>query len=80
MSRPEQPRRRAPTPPPEAVGESGDREARQEADAVVSGRTEDAGGRHPAGRSAKRQRPGIGREEQIRQHPQGDDPQGDDRP
>ncbi|MFE6834831.1 hypothetical protein ACFVFI_08310 [Streptomyces sp. NPDC057705] len=73
MSRPEQPRHRAPTPPSEAVGESGDREARQEADEAVTGRTEDAGGRHAAGRSAKRQRPGIGREEQIRQHPQGDD-------
>ncbi|WP_405785856.1 hypothetical protein [Streptomyces sp. NBC_01367] len=56
------------TTPSEAVGESGDREARQQADDAVvqrSGAAEDdadAGGHH-----AKRHRPGIGREEQI--HP-----------
>ncbi|WP_329107037.1 hypothetical protein [Streptomyces sp. NBC_01439] len=56
------------TTPSEAVGESGDREARQQADDAVvqrSGTAEndtDAGGHR-----AKRHRPGIGREEQI--HP-----------
>lgn len=73
MSRPEQRGHRVPTPPSEAVGESGDREARQAADEAVTGRAKDAGGRHAAGRSAKRQSPGIGREEQIRQDPQGDE-------
>ncbi|MCJ1675989.1 hypothetical protein MTF65_01145 [Streptomyces sp. APSN-46.1] len=75
MSKQQQPRHRAPTPPSEAVGESGDREARQAADEAVIGRTGDSrsGRRDAAGHSAKRQRAGIGREEQIRQHPQGDD-------
>ncbi|MEU9163397.1 hypothetical protein AB0D29_24400 [Streptomyces sp. NPDC048424] len=73
MSQPEQQRHRAPTPPSEAVGESGDREAHQAAEEAVTGRTGDTGRRDAAGHSAKRQRPGIGREEQVRQHPQGDD-------
>ncbi|MFF3085318.1 hypothetical protein ACFVRB_09745 [Streptomyces nojiriensis] len=51
----------------EAVGESGDREARQQADDAVVERSgaarddTDAGGHR-----AKRHRPGIGREEQVR--------------
>ncbi|GGS30887.1 hypothetical protein Snoj_34530 [Streptomyces nojiriensis] len=56
------------TTPSEAVGESGDREARQQADdAVVQrpGTAED--GTDAGGHRAKRHRPGIGREEQI--HP-----------
>ncbi|MER6202864.1 hypothetical protein ABT234_36525 [Streptomyces sp. NPDC001586] len=73
MSQPKQQRHRAPTPPSEAVGESGDRAARQAADEAVVGRTGDSGRPGAAGHSAKRQRPGIGREEQIRQHPQGAD-------
>ncbi|MEU9084054.1 hypothetical protein [Streptomyces sp. NPDC048357] len=73
MSQPKQQRHRAPTPPSEAIGESGDREARQAADEAVIGRTGDTDRRGAAGHSAKRQRPGIGREEQIRQHPRGDD-------
>ncbi|MCM9083503.1 MULTISPECIES: hypothetical protein [Streptomyces] len=64
------------TTPSEAVGESGDREARQQADDAVVQRSgladdnsdTDAGGSH----RAKRHRPGIGREEQI--HPD-DEPQ-----
>ncbi|KOU23347.1 hypothetical protein ADK52_17825 [Streptomyces sp. WM6372] len=52
------------TTPSEAVGESGDREARRQADdAVVRGRTEDDA--DAGGHRAKRHRPGIGREEQI---------------
>ncbi|MET9604827.1 hypothetical protein ABZZ17_07130 [Streptomyces sp. NPDC006512] len=56
------------TTPSEAVGESGDREARQEAEEAVvrrsdAGDTEDAGGH-----AAKRQRTGTGREEQTRPH------------
>ncbi|MFD9369210.1 hypothetical protein ACFWA6_16130 [Streptomyces sp. NPDC060020] len=73
MSEPKQRRHRAPTPPSEAVGESGDREAREAAEEAVVGRTGESGRRGAAGHSAKRQSPGIGREEQIRQHPQGDD-------
>lgn len=60
--------RRARTTPSEAKGESGDREARQQADDAVVERSgaardddTDAGGHR-----AKRHRPGIGREEQIR--------------
>ncbi|MFD3696867.1 hypothetical protein ACFWUZ_12065 [Streptomyces sp. NPDC058646] len=53
------------TTPSEAVGEAGDREARQQADDAVvqrpGGDEADAGGH-----SAKKQRPGIGREEQAR--------------
>ncbi|MFF4104482.1 hypothetical protein [Streptomyces sp. NPDC001903] len=56
--------RRPRTTPAEAAGESGDREARRQADdAVVRGRPQedaDAGGHR-----AKRHRPGIGREEQT---------------
>ncbi|MFF2785551.1 hypothetical protein ACFVT6_02030 [Streptomyces sp. NPDC058049] len=57
-----------PTTPSEAVGESGDREARQQADDAVvqrSGTAEDD--TDAGGHRAKRHRPGIGREEQT--HP-----------
>ncbi|MFE9929788.1 hypothetical protein [Streptomyces sp. NPDC005533] len=73
MSQPEQRRHPAPTPPSEAVGESGDHEAREEADEAVVGRAGESDRRGAAGHSAKRQSPGIGREEQTRQHPQGAD-------
>ncbi|MEV6732855.1 MULTISPECIES: hypothetical protein [unclassified Streptomyces] len=58
------------TTPSEALGESGDREARQQADDAVvrrSGRGEGEGEADAGGHRAKRHRPGIGREEQI--HP-----------
>lgn len=73
MSKHKQPRHRAPTPPSQAVGESGDREARQAADEAVIGRTGETGRRGAEGHSAKRQRPGLGREEQIRHLPQDDE-------
>ncbi|WP_267002341.1 hypothetical protein [Streptomyces sp. NBC_00354] len=73
MTAHEKPRGRPRTTPSEAVGESGDREAREQADDAVlrrSGRGDaDAGGH-----VAKRQRPGIGREEQAR--PDGPRPSG----
>ncbi|MFI6144414.1 hypothetical protein [Streptomyces sp. NPDC051109] len=54
------------TTPSEAVGESGDREARRRADdAVVRGHADDDA--DAGGHRAKSHRPGIGREEQI--HP-----------
>ncbi|MBT2448667.1 hypothetical protein J7F03_16530 [Streptomyces sp. ISL-43] len=72
--------------PSQAIGESGDEEARREADrAVVEDRQDtdrqDSGGRDLEGHSAKRQRPGIGREEQIHPHPRGRRPdrESDDR-
>ncbi|MCC0093555.1 hypothetical protein K7B10_01845 [Streptomyces flavotricini] len=53
------------TTPSEAVGESGDPEARRQADdAVVRGRAQDD--TDAGGHRAKRHRPGIGREEQTR--------------
>ncbi|MEU2077402.1 hypothetical protein [Streptomyces sp. NPDC013489] len=64
-------RRTARTTPADAEGESGDRQAREEAEAAVTRR---AGDRDRAGDSdragadghrAKRQRPGLGREEQT---------------
>ncbi|MFB6483251.1 hypothetical protein ACFCXF_36575 [Streptomyces virginiae] len=63
------------TTPSEAVGESGDREARQQADDAVvqrSGTADDDTDTDAGSHRAKRQRPGIGREEQI--HPD-DEPQ-----
>ncbi|WP_030843457.1 hypothetical protein [Streptomyces sp. NRRL F-4474] len=58
------------TTPSQAPGESGDREARREADEAVR---HDAGGggdeREADAHTAKRQRPGTGREEQVRPHP-----------
>ncbi|MER5763920.1 hypothetical protein [Streptomyces sp. NPDC002082] len=57
------------TTPSEAEGESGDREARRQADEAVvrrpGGAEGEAGG---GGHEAKRQRPGVGREEQDRPH------------
>ncbi|GGZ70111.1 hypothetical protein GCM10010371_32490 [Streptomyces subrutilus] len=60
------------TTPSEAVGESGDQEARRQADeAVVADQSEGAraGRGGTPGRSAKEQSPGIGREEQVRPYP-----------
>ncbi|MFF4871683.1 hypothetical protein ACWDUX_28630 [Streptomyces sp. NPDC003444] len=54
------------TTPSEAVGESGDVEARREAEKATRDRrggTDDEGGM-----TAKRQSPGLGREEQRRPH------------
>ncbi|WP_328296563.1 hypothetical protein OG389_01300 [Streptomyces sp. NBC_00435] len=65
----EKSRRHPRTTPSGAEGESGDREARQQADdAVVRGSGAGAGGgdADAGGHEAKRQRPGIGREEQAR--------------
>ncbi|KOY56495.1 hypothetical protein [Streptomyces sp. XY332] len=61
------------TTPSKAVGESGDREAPEQADDAVARRPgrEDA---DAGGHVAKRQRPGIGREEQAR--PDGPRPSG----
>ncbi|GHI83269.1 hypothetical protein ACWGF3_17295 [Streptomyces xanthophaeus] len=75
MTDQEKSRRRPRTTPSEAVGESGDREARQQADEAVSrrsgeggdpGKGEARGGADAHGHAAKRQSPGIGREEQAR--------------
>lgn len=55
------------TTPSEAVGESGDQEARKEADEAVVRRSPSAEDDADAGgHSAKRQSPGLGREEQAR--------------
>ncbi|MCY0943107.1 MULTISPECIES: hypothetical protein [Streptomyces] len=55
------------TTPSEAVGESGDREAREQADDAVVRRSPTSEGDEDAGgSSAKRQGPGVGREEQAR--------------
>ncbi|MFC8510224.1 hypothetical protein ACFU3J_25275 [Streptomyces sp. NPDC057411] len=72
------------TTPADAVGESGDEEARREADEGVASRglpgdrreteRQGAAGRGvtdregAGGHTAKKQRPGVGREEQTRQH------------
>lgn len=71
------------TTPSEAVGESGDREARQQADDAVVGRSGEGTGSRArddgadaGGHAAKRQRPGVGREEQARRdapRPAGDE-------
>ncbi|MER5726752.1 hypothetical protein ABT084_00110 [Streptomyces sp. NPDC002138] len=58
------------TTPSQAEGESGDRAARKQADDAVVGRSDD-GSADAGGHEAKRQRPGIGREEQAR--PDGED-------
>ncbi|MFD7262368.1 hypothetical protein [Streptomyces sp. NPDC059874] len=64
----EKSRRHPRTTPSEAGGESGDREARRRADDAVVRRSPPAESDADAGgHRAKRQRPGIGREEQI--HP-----------
>lgn len=67
-----------PTPPSEAVGESGDEEARRAADEVVvgEGRTGGDGGGsagHSGSGSGQRRRPGTGREAHVRQAPEPDD-------
>ncbi|MFF3215796.1 hypothetical protein ACFYYB_34890 [Streptomyces sp. NPDC002886] len=57
------------TTPSEAEGESGDREARRQADEAVVRRPSGGDGEADAnGHEAKRQRPGIGREEQDSPH------------
>ncbi|MCX5610078.1 MULTISPECIES: hypothetical protein [unclassified Streptomyces] len=68
MTAHEKSRRHPRTTPSEAVGESGDREARQQADDAVVRRSGD-GEADAGGHAAKRQRPGIGREEQARPDP-----------
>ncbi|MFF5636907.1 hypothetical protein [Streptomyces sp. NPDC012825] len=55
------------TTPSEAVGESGDVEARREAEKATRGRP-DGIADDEGGMSAKRQSPGLGREEQRRPH------------
>ncbi|MFJ7126102.1 hypothetical protein [Streptomyces sp. NPDC098101] len=54
------------TTPSEAVGESGDVEARREAEKATRDRRGGAG--DEGGMTAKRQSPGLGREEQRRPH------------
>ncbi|MBZ9599811.1 MULTISPECIES: hypothetical protein [Streptomyces] len=76
MTRHGQDHGRRPTTPSRAPGESGDPEARREADRAVlrdaGGGDDDGAGAH----TAKRQRPGTGREEQVRpHHPQGGRPE-----
>ncbi|MFJ6793549.1 hypothetical protein [Streptomyces sp. NPDC091268] len=70
MSEREPKRQHPTTPPSRAVGESGDHEARQEADEAVAGRLGEAGAAeeagHGGGHTEKRQQPGKGREEQTR--------------
>ncbi|MFE5973182.1 hypothetical protein ACFQ64_13600 [Streptomyces sp. NPDC056460] len=60
-------RRTAPTTPADAEGESGDKEARETAEAAVTRRAGDSDRAGADGHRAKRQRPGIGREEQTRE-------------
>ncbi|OEJ35018.1 hypothetical protein [Streptomyces subrutilus] len=75
MTAHEKNRRHPRTTPSEAVGESGDREARQQADdAVVRGSGADDA--DAGGHEAKRSRPGIGREEQVEPDPDGKRPSG----
>ncbi|MFC9819319.1 hypothetical protein ACFWG6_08705 [Streptomyces erythrochromogenes] len=79
MTQQGQGRGRRPTTPSQAPGESGDREARREADEAV--RQDGAGGddREAGAHTAKRQRPGTGREEQVRpQPPRGERPPPED--
>ncbi|MCX5231152.1 hypothetical protein ABZY16_30640 [Streptomyces sp. NPDC006553] len=59
-------RRTAPTTPAGAEGESGDKEAREDAEAAVTRRAGDTDREGAGGHRAKRQRPGLGREEQTR--------------
>ncbi|MFC8589535.1 hypothetical protein ACFUGD_33975 [Streptomyces sp. NPDC057217] len=54
------------TTPSEAVGESGDVEARREAEKATRDRR--SGADDEGGMTAKRQSPGLGREEQRRPH------------
>ncbi|MYS11538.1 hypothetical protein GTW71_35090 [Streptomyces sp. SID6041] len=55
------------TTPSEAEGETGDREARENAKDAVQGRAGDTDREGADGHHAKRQSPGIGREEQTEQ-------------
>ncbi|MFD8641204.1 hypothetical protein ACFV14_12935 [Streptomyces zaomyceticus] len=55
-----------PTTPADAEGESGDREAREDAEEAVTRRAGDADRADADGPRAKRQRPGLGREERNR--------------
>ncbi|MFI5762413.1 MULTISPECIES: hypothetical protein [unclassified Streptomyces] len=69
MTAHEHSRRHARTTPSEAEGESGDREARRQADEAVVPRPEGGDGEaDAAGHESKQQSPGIGREEQDRPH------------
>ncbi|MGW6420469.1 hypothetical protein [Streptomyces sp. NPDC055055] len=54
------------TTPSEAVGESGDVDARREAEAAQKGHHGDTADDDERGRNAKHQSPGLGREEQRR--------------
>ncbi|WP_435972644.1 hypothetical protein [Streptomyces sp. Qhu_M48] len=60
--------RPARTTPAHAEGESGDRKAREEAEEAVTSRAGDTDREGAAGHRAKRQRPGVGREEQTSEH------------
>ncbi|THA86696.1 hypothetical protein [Streptomyces sp. A0592] len=74
MTRHGQSHGRRPTTPSQAPGESGDREARREADEAVR-RGGGGDDREAGAHTAKRQRPGTGREEQVRpQPPRGERP------
>ncbi|WP_030692115.1 hypothetical protein [Streptomyces globisporus] len=57
--------RPARTTPAHAMGESGDREARKEAEETVTARAGDTGPEGADGHRDKRRRPGVGREEQT---------------
>lgn len=65
------------TTPSQAIGESGDQEARKEADRAVKSDGPERSRPGPAGRDAQRGRPGVGREEQIRSRPRADSPEPD---
>lgn len=56
------------TTPAHAEGESGDAEARREADEAVAGRMGTTDREGADGHTAKRQSPGVGREEQTEKH------------
>ena len=66
------------TTPSQAEGESGDRESRREAEEAVVDRPGDTDPEGADGHTAKRQRPGIGREEQTRPHRGSGDPREDE--
>ncbi|MFF5703688.1 hypothetical protein ACFY7H_14440 [Streptomyces sp. NPDC012794] len=75
MSEHRQPHRSAPPTPSGPAGESGDGAARRPADETETGRAGDTGPEEEGGgRFAKRQRPGLGREEQTRPYPPGSGP------
>lgn len=71
-------RHRPRTTPSEAVGESGDREARRQADEAVVRRPGRGGAADARGHEAKRQAPGTGREEQDRPYDRAPSGGGDD--